>query len=188
MKKKKKVNKRAIPVKYEWSHLIRIPESSFQWVYVPSLRSHPKNPNKHTPEQITRLAKIIKELGFRHPIIVSNLSGCIVSGHGRLEALKELGWDYVPVQFQDFKDEAEEYAVLVSDNAISDWSNLDLAQVNNDFHEFGDELFDIELLGIESFQMDPPMTETETEENGNIKLIICPSCGETIERDQCEKA
>lgn len=32
------------------------------------LKSHPKNPNKHTPAQIDRLCELIKYQGFRVPI------------------------------------------------------------------------------------------------------------------------
>lgn len=177
-------------MQFPWSHKVRIPESSYIWLSVDSLKSHPDNPNKHFSPQIERLAKIIDELGFRHPIIVSNQSGFIVSGHGRLQALQSLGWTHVPVQYQDFKDEAEEYAVLVSDNAIADWAMLDLAKINNDFHKFGP--MDIELLGIKDFDLDPEFEPGTIEEQGQLdqkKLIImeCPHCGESFELDQAEK-
>ena len=56
-----------------------------------SLVGNPRNPNKHPKEQITALAKIIKCQGWRHPIVVSNRSGFVVKGHGRLLAAKEIG-------------------------------------------------------------------------------------------------
>ena len=54
-----------------------------------SLVGNPRNPNKHPKEQITALAKIIKRQGWRHPIVVSNRSGFVVKGHGRLLAAKK---------------------------------------------------------------------------------------------------
>ena len=50
------------------------------------LADHPKNRNKHSNEQIDRLVKLYKYHGIRHPIIISNLSGYIVAGHGRKAA------------------------------------------------------------------------------------------------------
>lgn len=46
---------------------------------------HPRNTNKHPEKQIEVLAKLIKNRGMRHPIIVSKRSGFIVAGHGRVD-------------------------------------------------------------------------------------------------------
>lgn len=155
------------------------------------LKEHPNNPNTHTEDQIERLAKIISHVGFRHPIIVSKNSGFIVSGHGRLQALQKLGWTLVPVEYQDFKDEAEEYQVLVSDNAIADWSTLDLAKINADFHDFGPD-FDLELLGLKDFQLDPdnfePGTEDDQQRLDQTKpfFVKCPECQHAFDAKEHE--
>ncbi len=87
-------------------------------VPIHKLQPHPENPHKHSGQQIERLAKLIDYQGIRHPIIVSKRSGFIVVGHGRLMALKKLNVSVVPVDYQDFENEAQEYAFIVSDNAI----------------------------------------------------------------------
>ena len=51
---------------------------------------HPRNPNKHGDNQIALLAKIIGNQGWRNPIVVSERSGFIVAGHGRLGAARVL--------------------------------------------------------------------------------------------------
>jgi hypothetical protein len=122
-------------------------------VHVGDLKPHPKNPNKHPQPQIERLAKILEHQGFRSPIVVSNLSGYMIVGHGRLEAAKKLGVTHVPVDYQDFDSEADEYAHLVADNALNEWSELDLSNINTEIGEFGPE-FDLDLLGIEKFTVD----------------------------------
>lgn len=118
------------------------------------LKPHPKNRNKHPEDQIDRLAAIIKYQGFRHPIIVSHLSGLIVAGHGRLEAAKKLGLEKVPVDYQEFKSEEQEYAFLQSDNAIALWAELDLAGINADIADLGPD-FDLDNLGIKDFVLEP---------------------------------
>lgn len=133
-------------------------------VDVTKLVAHDKNPNKHSKEQIERLAKILEYQGWRYPVKVSKLSGMITSGHGRLEAALLNGWTGVPVNYQDYSDEAQEYADVVADNAIAEWADLDLAMINNDFHEFGPD-FDIELLGIKDFDLDPTNEETDESED-----------------------
>ena len=106
-----------------------------------SLVGNPRNPNKHPKEQITALAKIIKCQGWRHPIVVSNRSGFVVKGHGRLLAAKEIGAKQVPVDFQDYESEASEYADLMADNKIQEFSELDMkmsADILQDIKDSGD--------------------------------------------------
>jgi DNA modification methylase len=122
-------------------------------VSLSELRPHPKNPNKHSKEQISRLAKILEYQGWRYPIKVSNRSGFITSGHGRLLAAKHLGLDSVPVSYQDYADDDAEYADIVSDNAIASWADLDYSAINSELANF-DPSFDIDLLGIENFKVD----------------------------------
>ena len=128
-----------------------------------SLKPNPKNPNKHSKDQIERLAKIIDYQGQRSPIVVSNQSGFITKGHGRLQAMKKLGWRRVAVDFQDYESEAQEYADIVADNAISEWSELDLSMINTDFTDFGPD-FDIDLLGLKDFEIDVADKELGDEE------------------------
>lgn len=128
-------------------------------VPVKELKAHPQNRNQHPQDQIERLAKILDYQGWRYPIKVSKLSGFITSGHGRLEAAKHLKLKEVPVSFQDYTDEAQEYADLQADNAIASWSELDLAAINVDLVELGPD-FDIDLLGIKKFTIDPNDNES----------------------------
>lgn len=123
-------------------------------VDIHKLVPHPQNPNKHPDNQIERLAKIIDYQGQRSPVVVCKETGFIVVGHGRLEAMKKLGWDKVAVNYQTFKDDAQRYAHMTADNAIAEWAALDLAQINQDMLDLGPEL-DLELLGIEDFVLEP---------------------------------
>ena len=117
-----------------------------------SLIPNPRNPNKHSERQIKLLAKLLKHQGWRHPIIVSNRSGFVVAGHGRLEAALKEGFEQVPIDRQDFESEAEEYQFMVSDNTIQELAELDLAMVNQDVLDFGPE-FDLEMLAIPDFTL-----------------------------------
>jgi hypothetical protein len=127
---------------------------------------NPKNNNKHPKEQIERLAQLIEFQGFRNPVVVSNRTGFVVAGHGRIEAAKKLGIKDVPVMFQDFDNEAQEYAYLTSDNAIALWAELDLSYVNAEMIDLGPD-FDIDLLGIKDFSIEPAEKyESKNEENG----------------------
>lgn len=151
-----------------------------KWVPVSDLVPNPRNPNKHSDSQVERLAKLIRYQGFRLPIIVSNLSGFIVAGHGRLEAAKRLGLTTVPVTTQDFEDETQEYAFLVSDNAIHEWSELNMKEIEDTVKGFGE--FDHELLGLISqpVDFDEPDEKSEPSEK-QVDLKTCPNCGVVID-------
>jgi DNA modification methylase len=123
-------------------------------VDISKLKAHPDNRNDHPQDQIERLAKILEYQGWRYPVKVSNQSGFITSGHGRVLAAKHLGWKQVPVNFQDYDNEDQEYADIVSDNAIASWSELDLSTINSDIGDLGPD-FDIDLLGIKDFVIEP---------------------------------
>jgi ParB-like chromosome segregation protein Spo0J len=87
--------------------------------------NHPKNPNRHSHEQIALLASIIQTHGWRRPIVVSSRSGLIVKGHGRLMAAKVAGLTEAPVEIQDYANEAAELSDLLADNRIAEFSDTD---------------------------------------------------------------
>lgn len=124
------------------------------------LKNHPKNRNKHGQDQIERLAELYKYHGIRHPIIVSNLSKCIVAGHGRKLAAIRAGIKEMPVVYQDFDSSESEYAFIQADNAIALWAELDLAGINEDIGDLGPD-FDINMLGIQDFTLDVAEKEFE---------------------------
>jgi len=120
-----------------------------EMIAIGELKPNPRNPNTHPEEQLRLLAKNIKELGWRHPITVSKRSGFIVSGHARFYAAKALGCKTVPVNFQDFKDEAEEYAVLIADNRLAELAERDMGMMKDLMSDLDAEmgLIDKELTG-----------------------------------------
>lgn len=159
---------------------MEIKSKEIKIVPISELKPNPQNRNKHPQEQIDRLAEIIKYQGFRSPIVVSNQSGFIVMGHGRLEAAKLAGLKEVPVIYQDFDSAEQEYAAQVSDNAVALWAELDLSSINNDLAELGPD-FDIDLLGIKNFTLDPAEIENTSEELSEEDFQEfqheCPKCG-----------
>ena len=114
-------------------------------VAIDKLVPNPKNPNQHPEEQINLLGRIIKATGWRQPITVSNRSGFIVKGHGRLLAAREAGITAAPVDYQEYATEAEEYADLVADNRLAELAELDKGKLAELFAEFDPET--LELTG-----------------------------------------
>ncbi len=149
-----------------------------------TLIKHPKNSNMHPHGQIRLLAKILKS-GWRLPITVSNRSGYIVRGHGRLEAALLAGFTKGPVDYQDYDSESEELADLLADNRIAELAERDNVLLKETLLEIDDGSFDMDLTGFDNdelerlmlqypvgddFSVDSP--EYNTEEKTTIKVTV----------------
>lgn len=115
---------------------------------------NPANPNKHPDDQIKMLAKIIKSSGWRQPITVSNRSGYIVKGHGRLMAAQLAGLDQAPVDYQDYASEAEEYADLIADNRIAELAEVDNKMLADIFAEIDTGEIDLDQTGYKETEIE----------------------------------
>lgn len=128
-------------------------------VKVADLVKHPRNPNTHSPKQIELLAKILKSTGFRSPIVVSERSGFIIKGHGRLESAIKAGFDSVPVDVQNYESEAEEWSDMIADNRIAELSELDSATLKDLIEELDTGENDLDLTGFEAPNLENLMSQ-----------------------------
>ena len=128
-----------------------------------SLVPNPRNPNRHPKRQIELLAKIIETQGWRQPVTVSNRSGFIVRGHGRLEAALLLGCK-VPVERQDYASEAEEWADLVADNRIAELASIDNDELAKLLSDLDGLDIDMELTGYTGKALDNLLADIRTHE------------------------
>ncbi len=148
------MSKRATPKAKGLADGIEIWCSYDKLVPIEELKANPRNPNTHPARQIELLAKNIRYFGFRHPITVSKLSGCIVAGHGRLLAARELGLQIVPVDYQDFASDNDEIAVLVADNRLAELASLDLNSLESVINDLKVDGFDTLLTGFEETDLE----------------------------------
>lgn len=128
---------------------------------ITKLIPNPKNPNKHPDDQVKLLAKIIQAQGWRQPITVSSRSGFIVKGHGRLMAAQVMQIEKVPVEYQHYENEAQEYADLIADNRLAELSKTDLEEVSDLLQDQIFEDFDIELTGFDPLEFNDNEEETQ---------------------------
>ncbi len=116
------------------------------------IQPNPRNYNKHPEKQIKMLSKIIDYQGQRSPIVISKRSGFIVKGHGRLQAIKMLGWEQAAVDYQDYESEAQEYADMIADNKIAELADPDDELMKDIIR--ASEIDDFELFGLDDFSLD----------------------------------
>ena len=105
---------------------------------------HRLNPNEHPDNQIELLARVIERFGWRRPVTVSNLSGQVVRGNGRVLAARSRGWS-VPVDRQEYRSHEEEVADLAADNILADLSRMSHEAMREIAEEFGLEAVDLGL-------------------------------------------
>lgn len=127
---------------------------------------NPKNPNKHSDSQIAMLSKIIEFQGWRIPIVVSNRSGFIVRGHGRLMSARKLGLEKVPVSFQDYESEAQEWADLIADNRIAELAEMDRSELKDIIEQLDTGEIDLDLTGFDQESLEDLMSEFFEPEEG----------------------
>lgn len=127
-----------------------------------SLVANPRNPNTHSEKQVALLAKIIKAQGWRNPIVVSKRSGFVVKGHCRLAAALKLGVNVVPVDFQDYVNEAAEHADMIADNRVAELAEQDDDILKGLLEELSSSELDLDLTGFTSEDINQLLTEGQS--------------------------
>lgn len=126
-----------------------------EYININELKPYSKNAKKHPKKQIKLIKNSIESFGMCDPIAINN-EKIIIEGHGRLEALKQLGYDEVPCIRLDHLTDEERRAYTLAHNKVaeSDW----------DFDLVNDEVNDILSFDMEDFGFEF-MTEEEHERN-----------------------
>ena len=133
-----------------------------QHISIDTLIPYERNNKIHDAEQIKKIAKSIKELWFRAPILVDeNL--VILAGHGRLAAAKKLKLKEVPViQYTDLtEDQKKKYRLL--DNRLADLSDYDLENLKLELQELNDEWMN-DLFSEFDLQLDEEERDEDKED------------------------
>ncbi|MCP1226301.1 ParB/Srx family N-terminal domain-containing protein, partial [Sebaldella sp. S0638] len=109
-------------------------------INIKDLKEYQNNPVIHSREQIGKLAEIIKRYGFRQPIVIDR-NNIIVAGHGRLQAVKKLGYKEIDCVVADDLTDDQVRAYRLADNKIKELSLWD------------EDLLKTELLNLEDINL-----------------------------------
>ena len=92
--------------------------TEMQLISTDKLVPYVNNARTHSAEQILKLRSSLREFGFVNPIIIDKDFN-VIAGHGRLMALKQLGWKEVPIIILHGLTEDKKKALLIADNKIA---------------------------------------------------------------------
>ncbi len=123
-------------------------------VYKPidSIVGYVNNTKIHPQSQIDQIKSSIVEFGMCTPIGIHN--NTIVYGHGRWEALKQLGYEEVPTLDLSHLTDAQRKAFIIADNKIGDNSTWDEELLKLEIEALQDMDFNIDLLGFSDDELE----------------------------------
>ena len=173
-------------------------------VKIEDIFEYEHNAKLHPKEQIEQIKNSIREFGNNDPIAIDE-NNIIIEGHGRYEALKELGYNEVEVIILNNLTEEQKNAYRIVHNQLTmntDWDmemlkqelnniNLDMTslgidqkildEVEEDFTEVKEDNFDIDKA-LEEIE-NPTTKLGDVWQLGNHKLI----CGDSTSFNDIEK-
>ena len=169
-----------------------------EYIPINEITPYENNAKIHTPEQIEQIKKSIEEFGMNDPIGIWGKENIIIEGHGRLMALKELGWTEVPViRLDDLTDEQRKAYTLIHNQTTMntgfdlDILNEELQSIDLDMSDFGFD--DIELDDIEEQEIiedevpevpeEPKAKLGDIYQLGNHRLM----CGDSTNKNDIDK-
>ena len=167
-----------------------------EYVDIDSIKPYENNTRLHSNEQIEQIKSSIEEFGNNDPIGVWHDE--IVEGHGRYQALKELGYKEIPIiRLDNLTDEQRKaYGIVhnkLTDNSEFDFSKLDeeVEKLKNlDLSQYGIEIEGGELSNLEIVEDEVPKVPEEPKSKlgdiyqlGNHRLM----CGDSTNEEDVSK-
>ena len=131
-----------------------------EYVPITEIKPYRRNAKLHPQEQIEQIKNSMKEFGNIDPIGVWH--GEIVEGHGRYEALKQMGAKEIPIiRLDDLTDEQRKAYALVH-NKLTMNSDFDVALLDTELAEI--ETIDMTLLGFDDKEPEPIQVQEDNAE------------------------
>lgn len=125
------------------------------------LKPYEKNAKIHTQEQIEQIKKSIEQFGMNDPIAIWGKDNIIVEGHGRLEALKQLGIDEVDCIRLDHLTDEERKAYTLAHNKLTMNTDFDIDILRTELENLKELDFDLELTGFNVDELDDILGKNE---------------------------
>ena len=117
-------------------------------VEIALLRPYERNAKQHSKEQVEKIGRSIREMGFLSPCLIDQDLN-VIAGHGRIMAAKEIGWESVPCVFIEGLTEEQRKAYILADNRLTELGEWDMDMVQEELAALADADFDISITGFD---------------------------------------
>lgn len=153
------------------------PAASVENWEIGRVKLNPKNPRRHTLEQIENIAQSMRKRGFVWPVLVDE-DGMLIAGHGRIRAARLIGFETAPVIIARGWTPEECEAFMVADNALADQSDWDPKLIRATLKGLKAKDFDLGLVGMTQEDLAKLMIDpSEVGEAREVVMEECPVCG-----------
>lgn len=117
-----------------------------------SLQLDPNNARLHPTESIDALCASLKRFGQPEPLVVRRADRVVISGNGRLEAMRALGWREASVRLVDY-DVRESAAYALTANRTGELSVWDTERLGQQVDDLKVD-FDLSGVGFDEASLD----------------------------------
>ena len=165
---------------------------------VSDLVPYASNSRTHTPAQIDKLCRSMREFGFTNPVLVDGANG-IIAGHARVQAAQQLGLVEVPTIDLSWLTPAQRQAYVIADNRLAEDAGWDTEMLRLELGDLKELGLDLTLTGFDDLQLTtlladgtagrtdpndvPPPPEQPVSQSGDLWLlgakVTCPHCRKT---------
>ena len=154
-----------------------------EYVPITEIKPYRRNAKLHPQEQIEQIKNSMKEFGNIDPIGVWHDE--IVEGHGRYEALKQMGAKEIPIiRLDDLTDEQRKAYALVH-NKLTMNSDFDIELLDMELAEI--ETIDMGLLGFEDNEEEESDNDIGISEGFNEGYNVIIQCEDLKEAEALAK-
>lgn len=129
-------------------------ELKVEYIDIDKLKPYAKNARKHQQADVNTIKNSILEFGMCDPIGVWGGDNTIVEGHGRLIALKQLGYKKVPCIRLDFLTDEQRRAYGLAHNKTAEMSEWDFEFLDEELNSILD--IDMTAFGFEPSEEEEP--------------------------------
>ena len=148
---------------------------------VNGLKPYENNAKIHTPEQVAQIRRSIEEFGFNDPIAVDE-NNMIIEGHGRLLAIKEMGWTEVECIRLDGLTDEQKRAYIHIHNQLTMNTGFDLDILEAELKSI--DGIDMGFFGFDlDFEIDPDF-DFDDGENAQSQLEAAAQAAPRAKRGQ----